>query len=59
MAHLGLEDLTVQTGGKFVHVPYKGGAQSLLALMAGEIHMYPGRLLSASGAIKSDRLLAC
>ena len=55
VAHLGLEDLTAQTGAKFVHVPYKGGAQSLLALLSGEIHMYPGLLLSAGGAIKAGK----
>jgi tripartite-type tricarboxylate transporter receptor subunit TctC len=55
VAHLGLEELTAQTGAKFVHVPYKGGAQSLLALMSGEIHMYPGLLLSAGVAIKTGK----
>jgi tripartite-type tricarboxylate transporter receptor subunit TctC len=55
VAHLGLEYLTVLTGAKFIHVPYKGGAQALLALMGGEIHMYPGLLLSASAAIKSGK----
>jgi tripartite-type tricarboxylate transporter receptor subunit TctC len=55
VGHLGLEDLTAQTGAKFRHVPYKGGAQSLLALMSGEIHMYPGLLLSAYGAIKAGK----
>ena len=55
VAHLGLEDLTAQTAAKFVHVPYKGGAQSLLALLSGEIHMYPGLLLSAGGAIKAGK----
>jgi tripartite-type tricarboxylate transporter receptor subunit TctC len=54
-AHLGLESLLAQTGGKFLHVPYKGGAQSLLALMSGEIHMYPGLLLSANTAIKQGK----
>ncbi|MEA3154076.1 MAG: putative tricarboxylic transport rane protein [Betaproteobacteria bacterium] len=57
-AHLGLESLFAQTGGKFVHVPYKGGAQSLLALMSGEIHMYPGLLLSANTAIKQGKARA-
>ena len=55
VAHLGLEDLTAQTGARFVHVPYKGGAQSLLALMSGEIHMYPGLLISANTAIKTGK----
>ena len=55
VAHIGLEYLTQQTGAKFVHVPYKGGGQSLLALMAGEIQMYPGLLISAGPAIKSGK----
>jgi tripartite-type tricarboxylate transporter receptor subunit TctC len=38
-----------------VHVPYKGGAQSLLALLSGEIHMYPGLLISAGTAIKAGK----
>jgi len=62
VAHLGLESLTAQTGAKFVHVPYKGGAQSLLALLAGEIQLYPGLVLSAGTAVKSGKaklLAAC
>jgi tripartite-type tricarboxylate transporter receptor subunit TctC len=55
VAHIGLEFLTQQTGAKFVHVPYKGGGQSLIALMSGEIHFYPGLLLSAGPAIKSGK----
>jgi tripartite-type tricarboxylate transporter receptor subunit TctC len=55
VAHLGLEYLTAKTGARFVHVPYKGGAQSLLALLGGEIHMYPGLLLSANAAVKSGK----
>ncbi len=55
VAHIGLEYLTAQTGAKFVHVPYKGGAQALLALLGGEIQMYPGLLLSASSAIKTGK----
>ena len=55
VAHIGLEVLAAQSGAKFVHVPYKGGGQALLALMGGEIHMYPGLLLSASTAIKTGK----
>jgi tripartite-type tricarboxylate transporter receptor subunit TctC len=55
VAHLGLEYFTAKTGARFVHVPYKGGAQSLLALLGGEIQMYPGLLLSASAAVKSGK----
>ncbi len=55
VAHVGLEFLTAQSGAKFVHVPYKGGGQALVALMGGEIHMYPGLLISAGVAIKSGK----
>jgi len=60
VAHLGLETLNSIAGARFVHVPYKGGAQSLLALLSGEVQMYPGLLLSANAAVKSGkaRLLA-
>jgi tripartite-type tricarboxylate transporter receptor subunit TctC len=58
VAHIGLEFLTAKTGAKFVHVPYKGGGQALIALMGGEIQMYPGLLLSASTAIKQGKARA-
>jgi len=55
VAHIGLEWFAGHTGAKFVHVPYKGGGQALTALMGAEIHMYPGLLLSAGGAIKAGK----
>ena len=58
VAHIGLEYFTAKTGAKFVHVPYKGGGQALLALLGGEIHMYPGLLLSAGTAIKTGKARA-
>ena len=58
VAHIGLEFFTAQTGAKFIHVPYKGGGQALVALLGGEIHMYPGLLLSASGALKTGKARA-
>jgi tripartite-type tricarboxylate transporter receptor subunit TctC len=58
VAHIGLEFLTAQSAAKFVHVPYKGGAQALLALLGGEIQMYPGLLVSAGGAIRSGKARA-
>jgi len=54
-AHIGLEWFAGHTGAKFIHVPYKGGGQALTALMGAEIHMYPGLLLSAGGAIKAGK----
>lgn len=55
VAHIGLEWFAAHTGAKFIHVPYKGGGQALTALMGAEIHMYPGLLLSAGGAIKAGK----
>lgn len=54
--HLGMEQLATLAKAKFVHVPYKGGAASLMGVLGGEIHMYPGVLLSAASAIKSGKL---
>jgi tripartite-type tricarboxylate transporter receptor subunit TctC len=58
VAHIGLEFFTATSGANFVHVPYKGGGQALLALLGGEIHMYPGLLLSAGTAIKTGKARA-
>jgi tripartite-type tricarboxylate transporter receptor subunit TctC len=54
--HLGMEQLATLAKAKFVHVPYKGGAASMLGVLGGEIHMYPGVLLSAASAIKTGKL---
>jgi tripartite-type tricarboxylate transporter receptor subunit TctC len=35
--HLMLESISLNTGTKFVHVPYKGGAPAVQALVAGDI----------------------
>jgi tripartite-type tricarboxylate transporter receptor subunit TctC len=35
--HLGGELLAIRTGGKFLHIPYRGDAPVITALLAGEI----------------------
>lgn len=36
-SHLGVEIVNVRTNTKAIHVPYKGGAPTIVALMGGEI----------------------
>jgi tripartite-type tricarboxylate transporter receptor subunit TctC len=54
--HLGMEQLARITGGKFLHVPYKGTAPSLVGVMGGEIHMVAGSAIAATGAIRSGKV---
>ena len=56
--HLGMERLAMLTGAKFLHVPYKGGAPALVGVVGGEIHMYPGVVLSATQAMKAGKVRA-
>ena len=54
--HLGMEQLAMLTGGKFMHVPYKGTAPSIVGVMGGEIHMVAGSAIAASSAIKTGKV---
>jgi tripartite-type tricarboxylate transporter receptor subunit TctC len=54
--HLGMERLATIAGMKLVHVPYKGGAASLVGLVSGEIQLFPGLVISATQAIKSGKV---
>lgn len=39
ISHLGGELLKMLTGIKMIHVPYRGGAQALTDIIAGQVHM--------------------
>ena len=54
--HIGMERLAKITGGKFLHVPYKGTAPSIVGVIGGEIHMVPGSSISATAAIKTGKV---
>jgi tripartite-type tricarboxylate transporter receptor subunit TctC len=56
--HLGMARLASLTGTKMVHVPYKGGAASLVGLVGGEIQLFPGLVISANQAIKAGKARA-
>ena len=56
MNHLAAELFNMLTGVKTLHVPYKGGGQSLTDLMGGQVHMHFAVVVSALPHIKSSRL---
>ncbi len=56
--HLGMERLAVLSGGKFVHVPYKGTAPALVGVMSGEINMVPASAISGAAAMKTGKVRA-
>lgn len=56
--HLTTEWLGILTGARFLHVPYKGGGESLRALMAGEVDMLIDSVTSTAGALASGRVKA-
>lgn len=56
--HLTTELLGTVTGAKFTHVPYKGGGESIKALMAGEIDVLIDSITSTEGPIASGRVKA-
>jgi len=56
--HIGMERLAKITGAKLLHVPFKGTAPSLIAVMGGEIHMVAGSSIAASAAAKTGKVKA-
>lgn len=56
--HLTTELLGTVTGARFTHVPYKGGGESIKALMAGEIDVLIDSITSTEGPLASGRVKA-
>ncbi|MCC7486376.1 MAG: tripartite tricarboxylate transporter substrate binding protein [Burkholderiales bacterium] len=55
-AHIAGEYFASLTGVKMVHVPYKGGGPSMIALVGGEVGSCFATMPSAIGFIKSGKL---
>jgi tripartite-type tricarboxylate transporter receptor subunit TctC len=55
-AHLAGELYSSLTGVKMVHVPYKGGGPSMIALVGGEVSVCFATMPSAIGYVRSGRL---
>jgi len=56
--HLAGELLSDQFGLQMVHVPYRGGAPAITALLAGEVQMYLASLSVGKAMIDSGKLRA-
>lgn len=56
--HLTTELLANLTGAKFLHVPYKGGGESIKALMGGEVDLLIDSVTSTGAAFASGRIKA-
>ena len=56
--HLTGELFRLKTGTNIVHVPYKGSAPSLTALLGGEVEMTFANIPAISSHVKSKRLRA-
>jgi len=56
--HLAAELFKIRTGTNIVHVPYKGSAPSLTALIAGEVQLSFVNPLAIGQHVKSGRLRA-
>jgi tripartite-type tricarboxylate transporter receptor subunit TctC len=56
--HLTAELFKLKTGTNIVHIPYKGSAPSLTALLGGEVEMTFANIPAISAHVKSKRLRA-
>jgi tripartite-type tricarboxylate transporter receptor subunit TctC len=56
--HLAVEVFKVKTGAAITHVPYKGAAPALNALLAGEVDLLSNDLVNAMQHVKAGKLRA-
>jgi tripartite-type tricarboxylate transporter receptor subunit TctC len=56
--HLIGEMFKAAAGVRIVHIPYKGGAPAMVALMSGELDMMVGQVPSVATQVKAKRVRA-
>lgn len=58
ITHLEMEIFNVMTGTRMTHVPYKGTAPAILALLGGEVQAVFSSIPTALGPIRSGKIRA-
>ena len=56
--NLAVKMVEEASGARFVHVPYKGGAQAMLGLLRGELAFMVSGIVAAQPHIQSGKILA-
>ncbi len=56
ITHLEMELFTAATGINMVHVPYKGGAPSVIGLLSGEVHMLFTSIPSVLAPVRAGKI---
>jgi tripartite-type tricarboxylate transporter receptor subunit TctC len=54
--HLGMAEIALETGMKWTHVPYRGGAQSIADTAAGVTHVVLNGMLATLPLVNAGRL---
>ncbi len=57
-SHLAMELFKIMAKVDMVHVPYKGGGPAVNELIAGQVDVYPGTMISILPFVKAGRLRA-
>lgn len=58
VGHLAVEMLNVQSGSKFMHVPYKGIGPAMIDLLGTRIHAAIGSVTGSQGQVAAGRIRA-
>jgi tripartite-type tricarboxylate transporter receptor subunit TctC len=56
--HLGMVEIALATGMKWQHIPYKGGAQAMADVMAGNADVFLNGMLATMPQVKGEKLRA-
>jgi tripartite-type tricarboxylate transporter receptor subunit TctC len=57
-SHLGMELFNLMAGLKTVHIAFKGSGPAYIALMAGEVQLFIGSMVSSVQHVKAKKMVA-